>query len=126
MNRNPTGKGGFGDNPQNRNDRGLAKTPIFYINHYGVQTVEEILKAIKKPNSEKTVFENIALKSLSRAQYDQKERKDVMDRVDGTSVQRTEITGKDGSALEVSTGLTAEQEKAIRDKITEVVMEATK
>ena len=28
MNRNPNGKGGFGDNPQNRNDGGRIKNPM--------------------------------------------------------------------------------------------------
>jgi len=115
---NPTGKGGFIDHPENRNDRGLAKTPIFYINHYGALPAEEVTKALKKSDKEKTTHEKIALSYIAKSVRDPK---DYINRLDGSPTQKTEISGKDGESIEIRTDFTPEQKKKIRDFVTEVM-----
>lgn len=99
---NPTGKGGFRDHPELRNDRGLIKTPTFWINHYGEKTPEEVLYALKeKPKSEKTMFEEIALAHLVGGRTNPSERKDLINRIDGMPQQKTDITSN-GETINVT------------------------
>ena len=89
------------------------------------QTAREILKEVQA--SGKTRQEMFVRKTLDDAfDGDPVARKLIWNYVDGMPIQKNEVTGKDGGALEVSTKLTPEQEKKIRDNITAVMMEATK
>lgn len=89
---NPTGKGGFADHPENRNDRGLIKTPTYWINHYGEMTAQEVVDRLKEEKGEKTMFEEIALATLVGARTNSNERKDLINRVDGMPKQSTDLT----------------------------------
>lgn len=115
-NRNPTGKGGFGDNPQNRNPGGTPRTDI--------SIVKLLLK--KLAEAEGAEAEAIADTFIAKARGgDFKFAKEVIDRIDGTSPQKTEITGAEGGAIEVEHRhrLTPEQRKKMKKGILKLALE---
>lgn len=95
MNRNPTGKGGFGDNPQNRNDgRWSAETSIGWNYNRLIRfTVEEFKNWTKEhPESERTIAEELAYNAVISARKDLGYLKEVTDRTEGKSMQKNDIT----------------------------------
>lgn len=88
MNRNPEGKGGFGDNPDNRGSGRWSKdTSISYwYNKLGRMTDEE--RAAFEPTTD---FQRIALKRLSQAlgtdELALKTTKEITDRTEGRPKQ---------------------------------------
>lgn len=90
--RNPTGKGGFGDNPQNRNPGGWDKTQSisYQYNRIGRMSDQEI--AAFKPENQ---FQSIAL-SRVKAAKDKKfglpDSKEITDRTEGKAPQSVDIT----------------------------------
>jgi hypothetical protein len=86
---NPIGKGGFGDNPQNRaNGRWSKETSISYwYNHIIRLSVDEF------NNFEpETVAQKLAYNSIVESQKELGYLKEVTDRTEGKAYQTTDIT----------------------------------
>jgi len=90
-NNNPQGKGGFIEHPENINIKGTIKTPAYWINFYGEMTAQEVVDKLKEKKTNKTMFEEIALAYLVGARTNPKERKDFINRVDGTPKQNVDV-----------------------------------
>ncbi len=95
---NPTGKGGFVDNPQNRSDGRWSKENSFsyWYNFFKRLTVKEFKEyEQKKPDDERSVAESLAYARIVNARRDLREFQEVADRTEGRPTQRVEqdITG---------------------------------
>lgn len=103
---NPSGKGGFGDNPENRSDgRWSAKDSIPY--NYNLllrMTIEEIRDwLIKNPENERTVAQELAYQSVISAKHSLGYLKEVTDRTSGKAPQTIKHDGfVDTGAKEVA------------------------
>lgn len=88
---NPSGKGGFGDNPQNRaNGRWSKETSIgYWYNHIIRMSVEEFNDF--KPQ---TIAQELAYNSVIEAKNELSYLKEVTDRTEGKAVQPTDITSQ--------------------------------
>lgn len=120
MNRNPTGKGGFVDNPQNRNPGGWnKKTSISYNYNRIIRMSDEELEAFVP----KSQAEKIALKRVKEMQDDNiaskgsalAVTKEVTDRIEGKPVANVDVTTK-GETVNPYGSLTTEQLKKLADK----------
>lgn len=92
--RNPTGKGGFGDNPQNRNPGGWKKenTISYQYNRFLNMTPEELRDFAKTPDKERTVAMDIAYSRVLASRKSLMDVKEITDRTEGKAMQRTDIT----------------------------------
>ena len=105
MNRNPTGKGGFGDNPENRNAGGRPRNSESFTYWYRVfkdMTVKE-LKSWQEdnPEDERSVASDLAFTRIINSKKDLKEYQEVANRSEGMPTQKQELSGTEGSAIEV-------------------------
>ena len=90
---NPTGKGGFVDNPQNRSNGRWSKENSFsywynFFKHMSVKEFKDYEK--KKPDDERSVAESLAYMRVHRARNDLREFQEVADRTEGRPTQRVE------------------------------------
>lgn len=97
MNRNPNGKGGFGDNPENINLGGRPKNAESFAYWYMTfknMTVSE-MEAWQKsnPKDKRTVAADLSWRRVFNAQTDLKEFQEVADRSEGKPTQRVEHGG---------------------------------
>lgn len=97
MNRNPNGKGGFGDNPQNRNPGGRPKNVesisywyTFFLN-IDVENFKEWL--LENPEKERTMACELAYNAVVRARKDLKYLTEVTDRTEGKAKQKIQHEG---------------------------------
>lgn len=93
MNRNPTGKGGFGDNPQNRNNgRWSAEASIPHqMRLFLTMTKDEIEQWQKDvPARKRTSAQQIALNSVLKSISDLSYQKETTDRTSGRPQQYIE------------------------------------
>lgn len=92
--RNPTGKGGFGDNPQNRNPGGWDRTQSisYQYNRIGRMSDEE-LNAFVPENQ----FQQIALQRVKSAKgkLGLNDAKEITDRTEGKAPQFIGVGDKD-------------------------------
>lgn len=95
-NYNPEGKGGFGDNPQNRGDGSWDKKMVFSYQYrrFMNMTITELKEYSKLPESERTVVEDLAFKRVMAAQNSLKDVKEITDRVEGKPKQSIELDSK--------------------------------
>lgn len=95
-NYNPTGKGGFGDNPQNRGDGSWDKTKVFSYQYrrFMNMSVEELKEYAKLPEKDRTVVEDLAYKRVIAAQNSLKDVKEITDRTEGKPMQSIELDTK--------------------------------
>lgn len=100
---NPSGKGGFGDRPEDIGNGRPKHSPQYWLNQYGKLSYGELKKLAEglrsgKLDDELTVNQTLALRHIAGAvKFDN--RKDLLNRVDGMPTQRTELTGADGERL---------------------------
>lgn len=89
---NPTGKGGFGDNPQNRNPGGWKKEESipYQYNFFMRMTREELREWVE--NNEMTLAQNIAYNRLMAAMKSLPDAKEVTDRTSGKPSQSIDVT----------------------------------
>ena len=94
---NPTGKGGFGDNPQNRNAGGritnaesISYWYTFFLN-IDVEDFKEWL--LKNPEKERTMACELAYNAVVRARKDLKYLTEVTDRTEGKAKQKIQHEG---------------------------------
>ena len=94
--RNPDGKGGFGDNPQNRSNGtwDSKNTFSFQMNRFKNMTISELDFWNKNtPKEIRTVAEDLAFHRVFNAQKDLKEFEVVADRTEGKAPQTMVIEG---------------------------------
>jgi len=88
---NPSGKGGFAENPQNRSNGTWSKdTSISYWYNFLIRLDIEYFEAFKI----KTMAQQLAYNSIIEAKAELGYLKEVTDRTDGKSIQPTDITSK--------------------------------
>jgi len=86
---NPSGKGGFSDNPQNRaNGRWSKDTSISYWYNYLLR-LDKVEFDVFEP---KTIAQELAFNSILEAKKDLPYLKEVTDRTEGKAYQQTDIT----------------------------------
>ncbi len=88
---NPTGKGGFGDNPKNINISGRWKKEDSISYNYNKllrMTADEIRDwMLENPEGQRTMAQNIAISAILRARDDLDYTKEVTDRTEGKAPQ---------------------------------------
>lgn len=92
--RNPTGKGGFGDNPENRSDGRWSKENSFsyWYNYFKSMTVKEFKQYERTHGDDNmTVAESLALVRVTKSRSDLREFQEVADRSEGKAQQKIEI-----------------------------------
>ena len=96
---NPTGRGGFKDNPQNisRDGRPKNRQRISWWMEEFLDMDEKDFLAWKSEGQ--PVAAVLAHTAVFNSRKDLMERKEVTDRTEGKPVSRTELTGKDGKDL---------------------------
>lgn len=83
---NPTGKGGFVDNPQNRSDGRWSKENSFsyWLNFFKAMKVTDFeVYKVNKPKEERCVAENLAFNRIVGASENLKEFQEVANRTEG-------------------------------------------
>ena len=98
MNRNPAGKGGFKDNPENINRDGRPKNDQrfgYWLPFFKSLTSKEFVEYGKeKKQDDMFVAELIAYERVKNSRKDLGEYKDLADRTEGKAPQSLELTGK--------------------------------
>ncbi|MBC8552223.1 MAG: hypothetical protein H8D23_21545 [Candidatus Brocadiales bacterium] len=104
---NPTGKGGFGDNPQN-SAKGRWKGEDSISHQYNKllrMTVDEIQAWTEKnPTDKRTLAQDIAFNAILKARKELSYLREVTDRTEGKPMQYSEIQAK----VDTSEGLSEE------------------
>lgn len=93
--RNPTGKGGFGDNPQNRSDGRWSKEGSFayWFSKFKDMTDDELEQWKKDvPPGQRKVACSLALTRIENAKSKLDEFKEVADRSEGKPKQAIDLT----------------------------------
>jgi len=96
MNRNPTGKGGFGDHPENRSDGrwNPRMTFSFQCRRFMNMTVEEFKNWINiTPEKERTMIEEQAYNAVLKARTKLDYLKEQTDRTEGKAPQTVVVDG---------------------------------
>jgi hypothetical protein len=97
---NPTGKGGFGDHPENRNPGGWKPEYTFSYQYkrFLNMPVDEFKEwQSKTSDKEKTMVEELAYIAVFKARTEFKERQEVTNRTEGMPKQ--EISGDPNAPL---------------------------
>lgn len=94
MNRNPTGKGGFGDNPQNRNPGGWKKEDSipYQYNKFMRMSTDELNQWARDNQKTMTMAQAIALSRLQASLTSLADAKEVTDRTSGKAKETIEHT----------------------------------
>lgn len=105
---NPTGKGGFGDNPQNRNPGGWKPSVTFSYQYKRFMNMPmvELETWLRKNKDTMTVVEHLAYKRVLAAKRSLSDVKEITDRTEGKAPQSIEHTGKDGDPIEQNMSIT--------------------
>lgn len=98
FNRNPEGKGGLGDHPENINAGGRPKNQesfTYWMNHFKNMPVKEFLVWEKvTPEESRSVAADLAYNRVFNARKHLDEFKEVADRTEGRSKQPIEMNTK--------------------------------
>lgn len=96
-NPNPTGSGGFGDNPQNRSDGGWKKEDSISYQYnmlIRLNSSEFDSWLEDNPADKRTIAQEMAHNALLKAKRDLSYLKEITNRTDGMPTQKTEIDGE--------------------------------
>lgn len=93
---NPTGKGGFADNPQNRNPGGWRKEVSFSYQYkrFMAMTSKELAEWATTPSDKRTVVEDLAYARVVAAKKSLADVKEMTDRTEGKAPQSIDLTSK--------------------------------
>ena len=100
--RNPTGKGGFGDNPENRSNGGWKKEDSigYQYNKLIRMTVKEIKTWLQdNPDETRTLAQDMAYNAVLQARKDLAYLKEVTDRTEGKATQGIDHTSNGNTIL---------------------------
>lgn len=99
-NRNPSGKGGFGDNPQNRGSGSWNKEMVFSYQYrrFMNMSLNELNEWRALGDMEKKVVEELAYQAVMRAKSSLPDIKEITDRTEGKAKESLDIT-TDGESL---------------------------
>lgn len=117
---NPTGKGGFGDNPQNRNPGGWKKenTISYQYNRFLNMSPEELKAFGNVPDKERTVAMDIAYSQVLASRKSLPHTKEITDRTEGKAPQSIDVTSG-GEPIKASlvefVGLDATEQRKSKD-----------
>ena len=117
---NPTGKGGFGDNPQNRGSGTWAKDQTFaywFLKFKNMPVKEFEQWKRDNPKDRVPMAAALAYERVQQARHDLKNFQEVANRTEGMPTQRTEVTGADGGAIKVEQKLSPEQVEELKKGI---------
>lgn len=91
---NPSGKGGFGDHPENRNPGGWKKenTISYQYKRFLNMTPEELKAFANVPESERTVAMDIAYSQVLASRKSLPHTKEITDRTEGKAQQQIDLT----------------------------------
>jgi hypothetical protein len=99
MNRNPTGKGGFGDRPQDISPGGWKKENVFsyQFKRFMNMSETEFREFAKTPKDTMTMAERLAYTRVLHADKSLADFKEIADRTEGKAAQAVDVTtnGKD-------------------------------
>lgn len=89
MNRNPTGKGGFQEHPENRNPGGWRKEVSFSYQYkrFMAMSIPELKKYQELPDEKRTVVEDLAFARVLAAKKSLMDVKEITDRTEGKPPQ---------------------------------------
>ena len=96
MNNNPTGIGGFGDNPQNRSSgEWKAEDSISYQYHYLLPMLVDEFKEwlTNNPEGNRTMAQEIAYNAVLKSRTDLKYLVEITNRTEGKAPQKLEHSG---------------------------------
>lgn len=119
MNRNPDGKGGFGDNPQNINAGGRPKNAesfAYWYRQFKEMTVAQLESwQDNNPRETRTVASDLAFTRIINAKKDLKEFQEIADRSEGKAVQTMKHEGDliTGIKVEIVNGTESESDEGI-------------
>lgn len=86
-NNNPTGKGGFGDHPESRNNGGRyprGQSPTYWMTKFLNMSVQEFRQyETTKSEKDRTVAESLAYARVNNARSKLAEFQEVMNRIEG-------------------------------------------
>lgn len=123
---NPTGKGGFGDRPEDINREGSwspRDSQTYLLRKFSKMTERELLDWNKNTTPEtRTAAEVWAYTRALKAKSSLNDYRTIIDRMEGTSVSRTELSGVDGKAIEVETKLSPEQQEIINKGVMDIYL----
>ena len=106
-NNNPTGKGGFGDNPQNSaKGRWSGETSISHQYNLLIRMSVKMFRSwvADHPHDVRTVAQDVAYNAVLKARKDLSYLKEITDRTEGKPMQYSEIKAN----VETSGGLSEE------------------
>ena len=96
-NRNPEGKGGFGDHPENRNAGGRETNQMsftYWLNFFKQLTVREFKNWQKDtPEDKRTVAANLAYARVANALNSLKDFREIANRTEGRPIQQIRNSG---------------------------------
>lgn len=97
MNNNPTGKGGFGDHPENRSPGGWKKENTFSYQYrrFMSMSIAEIDKYAQTPKDQRTVVEDLAYNRVVSARKNLKDVQEITDRTEGKAPQYIGLGGEE-------------------------------
>jgi hypothetical protein len=110
MNRNPTGKGGFGDNPQNRSNGTWNSEDSISFQYKKLirMPVNDFKNWLQDyPEKDRTVAQELAYNAVVKARKDLKYLVELTNRTEGTAKQSIDVNG-DLSVTTLLTKLTGE------------------
>lgn len=108
---NPTGKGGFGERPQDISPGGWKKenTISYQYNRFMNMSPDELIEWSKTPNSERTVAMDLAYGRVLAARKSLPDIKEITDRTEGKAQQTMDITSNGETIQGKSDPLLAEE-----------------
>lgn len=91
---NPTGKGGFGDNPQNRSGGGWKKEMVFSYQYkrFMNMTLKELDEYRSSDFDSRTVVEELAYQRVMAAKVSLPDVKEITDRTEGKARESLDVT----------------------------------
>jgi hypothetical protein len=118
--RNPTGKGGFGDNPQNRNPGGWNKEMVFSYQYrrFMNMTLKELDDYRSSDFSDRKVVEELAYLRVMEAKKSLLDVKEITDRTEGKAAQSIDVT-TNGENLSMPIVRIIDERPTTRDSSTE-------
>lgn len=93
---NPTGKGGFGERPEDISPGGWKKenTISYQYNRFMNMTPDQLIEWSKTPNSERTVAMDLAYNRVLAARKSLPDIKEITDRTEGKAPQSIDLTSQ--------------------------------